>query len=305
MLRPFRRVAQVRVTGRSRDRLDLMRPIEEATILVTGATDGLGKAVAAALARDGARVLVHGRDDERGARTLRELQSESGNDKLEWYRADLASLQEVRGLADQVASDHERLDVVVNNAGVGSSIPGHGERMESADGYELRFAVNYLAPFLLTRLLEPLLVASAPARIVNVSSGGQADLRFDDLMLERDYDGWQAYCQSKLALVMLTLDLADELADHGVTATCLHPGTFMPTKMVLEAGRTPVDSLETGTEATLRLIRDPALDGVTGKYFERTIEALPLDQAYDDGARRRLREVSEQLVGLSATAERG
>jgi NAD(P)-dependent dehydrogenase (short-subunit alcohol dehydrogenase family) len=122
-------------------------------------------------------------------------------------------------------------------------------------------------------------------------------------MLERDYDGWQAYCQSKLALVMLTFDLADELADRGVTATCLHPGTFMPTKMVLAAGRTPVDSLETGIEATLRLIRDPELEGVTGKYFARTVEARALDQAYDDDARRRLREVSEQLVGLSTTAE--
>jgi NAD(P)-dependent dehydrogenase (short-subunit alcohol dehydrogenase family) len=280
-----------------------MRPIGEATILVTGATDGLGKGVATELARDGARVLVHGRDDERGAQTLRELKDETGNDKLEWYRADLASLEEVRTLAERVASDHDRLDVLVNNAGVGTSVPGGGARMESADGHELRFAVNYLAPFLLSRLLEPLLVASAPARIVNVSSGGQADLRFDDLMLERDYDSWQAYCQSKLALVMLTLDLADELADRGVTATCLHPGTFMPTKMVLEAGRTPVDTLETGIEATLRLARDPELEGVTGKYFARTVEARALDQAYDDAARRQLREVSEQLVGLSTTAE--
>jgi NAD(P)-dependent dehydrogenase (short-subunit alcohol dehydrogenase family) len=246
---------------------------------------------------------VHGRDPGRGAKTLRELENETGNEKVEWYCADLASLAEVRELAVRIAGEHERLDVLVNNAGIGTSIPGNGARMESADGYELRFAVNYLAPFLLSRLLEPLLVASAPARIVNVSSGGQADLRFDDLMLERDYDGWQAYCQSKLALVMLTFDLADELADRGVTATCLHPGTFMPTKMVLAAGRTPVDSLETGIEATLRLIRDPELEGVTGKYFARTVEARALDQAYDDDARRRLREVSEQLVGLSTTAE--
>jgi NAD(P)-dependent dehydrogenase (short-subunit alcohol dehydrogenase family) len=280
-----------------------MRPLAEATILVTGATDGLGKAVALELARDGTRVLVHGRDAERGAQTLRELEEQTGNDKLEWYCADLASLAEVRELAERVVAEHDRLDVLVNNAGVGTSIPGGGARMESADGNELRFAVNYLAPCLLSRLLEPLLVASAPARIVNVSSAGQANLRFDDLMLERDYDGWQAYGQSKLALVMLTLDLADELADRGVTATCLHPGTFMPTKMVLAAGRTPVDTLETGIEATLRLIRDPELEGVTGRYFGRTVEARALDQAYDDDARHRLREVSEQLVGLPATAE--
>jgi NAD(P)-dependent dehydrogenase (short-subunit alcohol dehydrogenase family) len=280
-----------------------MRPIAEATILVTGATDGLGKAVALELARDGARVLVHGRDDERGAQTLRELESETGNDKLEWYCADLASLANVRELAERVSADHDRLDVLVNNAGIGTLVPGGGARMESEDGYELRFAVNYLAPFLLSHLLEPLLVGSAPARIVNVSSAGQADLRFDDLMLENDYDSWQAYCQSKLALVMLTLDLAEDLADRGVTATCLHPGTFMPTKMVLEAGRAPMDTLETGIEATLRLIRDRELESVTGKYFERQVESRALDQAYDEGARRRLRELSDQLVGLSTTAE--
>ena len=131
----------------------------------------------------------------------------------------------------------------------------------------------YLAPFLLTQLLEPLLVRSAPARIVNVASAGQSAIDFDDVMLERGYSGVQAYCQSKTALVMLTFDLADELRDRSVTANCLHPGTYMPTKMVLEAGVSPVDSLESGVEATMRLIADPELEGVTGKYFDRQREA--------------------------------
>jgi NAD(P)-dependent dehydrogenase (short-subunit alcohol dehydrogenase family) len=275
-----------------------MRTLTESTILITGATDGLGRAVATELARDGAHLLLHGRDDARGEGLLAELRAETGNERLQWYRADLASLPEVRELGERVAADHEQLHVLVNNAGVGTSIPGHGERLESADGHELRFAVNYLAPFLLTRLLVPLLVASAPARIVNVASAGQANIRFDDVMLEREYDGWQAYCQSKLALVMLTLDLADELRDRSVTANTLHPGTFMPTKMVLEAGREPVDSLETGVDATLRLIRDPDLDGVTGRYFDRQREERALDQAYDPAARARLRELSEQLARL-------
>ena len=134
--------------------------------------------------------------------------------------------------------------------------------MESADGHELRFAVNYLAPFLLTRLLEPLLLRSAPARVVNVASAGQAPVDFDDVMLERDYDGGRAYSQSKLAMVMMTFDTAERLAARGVTATCLHPGTYMPTKMVLAASVDPIDSLESGVRATLRLIADPALDGV-------------------------------------------
>jgi NAD(P)-dependent dehydrogenase (short-subunit alcohol dehydrogenase family) len=202
----------------------------------------------------------------------------------------------VRELAERVAAEQQRLDVLVNNAGIGTSIPGNGARLESADGLELRFAVNYLAPFVLTQRLVPLLVASAPARIVNVGSAGQADIRFDDVMLERDYDGWQAYCQSKLALVMLTLDLADELRDRGVTANTLHPGTFMPTKMVLEAGREPVDSLATGVAATLRLIRAPELDGVTGRYYNRQREERALPQAYDEDARARLRELTQSLA---------
>jgi NAD(P)-dependent dehydrogenase (short-subunit alcohol dehydrogenase family) len=132
---------------------------------------------------------------------------------------------------------------------------------------------------------------------VNVSSAGQAPIDFDDVMLERGYSGIQAYCQSKLALVMLTIDLAERLRGR-VTANCLHPGTYMPTKMVLEAGRTPVDSLESGVEATMRLVADSDLDGATGAYFDRTREALAHPQAYDASARRRLRELSSELVGL-------
>ena len=158
----------------------------------------------------------------------------------------------------------------------------------------------YLAPFLLTHLLEPLLVRSAPSRIVNVASAGQSAIDFDDVMLERGYSGVQAYCQSKTALVMLTFDLADELRDRGVTANCLHPGTYMPTKMVLEAGVSPVDSLESGVEATMRLVADPDLDGVTGKYFDRQRESRAHPQAYDADARRRLRELSAELVGLTS-----
>src|SRR5207253_376746 len=180
-----------------------------------------------------------------------------------------------------------------------TTLPGEGRRIESEDGHELRFAVNYLAPFLLTRLLEPLLVDSAPARIVNVSSAGQAPIDFDDVMLEHGYDGVQAYCQSKLALVMFTLDLAEELRDRCVTANCLHPGTYMPTKMVLAAGVTPLDSLETGVHATMQLIAAPDVARVSGRYFNRLDEARPHAQADDAEARKRLRDLSERLVGLA------
>jgi NAD(P)-dependent dehydrogenase (short-subunit alcohol dehydrogenase family) len=267
-------------------------------MLVTGATDGLGKALAAELAGTGATVLLHGRDQHRCEQTLAEVRAQTGSETLGWYRADLSSLAEVRGLAEQIAAEHGRLDVLVNNAGIGGTLPGDGRRVESEDGHELRFAVNYLAPFLLTRLLQPLLVGSVPARVVNVSSAGQAPINFDDVMLEHGYNGMQAYCQSKLALVMLTFDLAEELSASGVTANCLHPGTYMPTKMVLAAGVTPRDSLESGVRATARLATAPELAGVSGRYFDRLAEARAHPQAYDAQARRRLRELSNGLVGL-------
>ncbi len=209
----------------------------------------------------GATVLLHGRNAAKGEAAMREIREETGSERLRFYLADFASLAEVRELAERVLAEHERLDVLVNNAGIGTVDGGSAERAVSEDGHELRFAVNYLAPFLLTHLLEPLLVRSAPARIVNVASAGQAPIDFDNVMLERNYSGVQAYCQSKLALVMLTFDLAGELRDRGVMANCLHPGTYMPTKMVLEAGVTPVDSLAAGVEATLRLVADPELSG--------------------------------------------
>jgi NAD(P)-dependent dehydrogenase (short-subunit alcohol dehydrogenase family) len=274
-----------------------MRALAESTVLITGATDGLGKSLAHELAGEGARVLVHGRDDGRIERTLDEIRAEADGATLVPYRADLASLADVRALAERVQAGEDRLDVLVNNAGVGFVERGEPGRLESADGYELRFAVNYLAPYLLTRSLQPLLVSSAPARIVNVASVGQAPIRFDDVMLEDGYDGVHAYCQSKLALVMLTFDLADELEGTGVTANCLHPGTYMPTKMVTGAGIDPVDSLESGVRATMRLVADPGLDGVSGRYFDRTAESRANAQAYDAEARARLRELSGQLVG--------
>ncbi len=154
-----------------------------------------------------------------------------------------------------------------NNAGIGTTLPGGGKRQESEDGYELRFAVNYLAPFLLTRLLLPALRRSAPSRIVNVDNAGQAPINFRDVMLEHHYDGVQAYSQSKLALVMFTFDLAEELTGTGVTANCLHPATYMPTKMVLAARGSSVSTIEEGVQATMHLITAPELDQVSGRYY--------------------------------------
>jgi NAD(P)-dependent dehydrogenase (short-subunit alcohol dehydrogenase family) len=269
-----------------------MRPVHEQTVLVTGATDGLGKALATELARAGATVLVHGRDNDRGHATLAEITKATSSDRLRWYRADLAHLDQVRDLAAAVAADSPRLDALVSNAGIGTS---PGGRQESAEGIELRFAVNYLAGYLLTRLLLPTLRSSAPARIVQVSSAGQAPIDFDDVMLTGSYSGGQAYCQSKLAQIMFTLDLADELAGTGVTATALHPATYMPTKIVAH----PVSTLQSGVDATLRLVIGPTLEGITGRYYNGQHEARADPQAYDPAARSRLRALSDQLTGLT------
>ncbi|HEX4735657.1 MAG TPA: SDR family NAD(P)-dependent oxidoreductase [Thermoleophilaceae bacterium] len=259
------------------------------TILITGATDGLGRALAADLAATGARLLVHGRDEARGRETVDAIRAESGNDNLELYIADLSELAQVRRLAEEVAGAGA-LDVLVSNAGIGTTVPGGGARQESSDGIELRFAVNYLAGYLLTRSLLGNLTESA--RIVHVSSAGQTPIDFEDPMLERDYSGVRAYCQSKLAQIMFTFDLAEELAGTGVTANALHPATYMPTKIV----PSPVSTLEEGVAATRRLVDDAELDGVTGRYFNGRREARADAQAYDPDARRRLRELSDALI---------
>jgi NAD(P)-dependent dehydrogenase (short-subunit alcohol dehydrogenase family) len=269
---------------------------DERTIVITGATDGLGKGLATELAPSGGRLILHGRNEEKGRALLEELEPRATGE-LEWRRANLASLDEVRDLADSLLEE-ERIDVLVNNAGIGTA----GGREESVDGYELTFGVNYLAPFLLTRRLLPLIERSAPSRIVNVTSAGQMPIDFDDVMLERHYSGVQAYCQSKVALVMLTFDLAEELEGSEVTANCLHPGTYLPTNMVRRAGIDPVTPLEDGVASTMRLIASPELDGVNGHYFDGTSESAPHPQAEDPEARRQLRELSAELTGIQAAA---
>lgn len=272
-----------------------MRPFAEQTILITGATSGLGLALAQALAEKGATVLLHGRDKKRGKVSLDEIRRETGNEKLQFYCADLASLQQTSELARQVAAEQPRLDILINNAAVGFG-KNSSERETSQDGYELRFAVNYLAPHLLVQGLLAKLKASAPARIVNVASVGQAPLNFEDIMSERGYSGVTAYRQSKLAMIAWTFDLAAELANTGVTVNALHPASLMPTKLVLEAGWSVMSTVEEGLEATMRLVADPALDGVSGKYFDGLREAKANSQAYDLEVRRELAKVTEQLI---------
>jgi NAD(P)-dependent dehydrogenase (short-subunit alcohol dehydrogenase family) len=267
------------------------------TAFVTGSTDGVGRVVAKRLAEQGWRVLVHGRDQGRGHALLAEIAAAGGI--AEFLPADLSSLVEVRGLANTVAEKTERLHLVINNAGLGSGGP-QATRQVNADGYELCFAVNYLAGFVLTHLLLPLVKSSAPARIVNVSSIGQQAIDFDDVMLTRGYNGPRAYRQSKLAQILFTIDLADELAGSGVVVNALHPATYMNTTMVRQSGVTPISSVEQGAEAILRLAVSPEMEDRTGLFFNGQREARADAQAYDAEARQRLKAISTELGGLSA-----
>lgn len=260
-------------------------------MLITGSSDGLGRAVARHAHAQGWAVLAHGRDEAKLAAVAEEL---PGTRTL---RADLACLRTVERLAGEVLAGTDRLDALVCNAGVGTRIPPH--RAESVDGIELRFAVNYLACYALVRRLLGLLRASAPARIVFVASAGQMRLDFSDLMLDDGgYSGIRAYCQSKLAQIMLAFDLAAELDPSEIAATALHPGTYMPTKIVTAEGISPLTPLEHGVDATWRLVADPALAGVSGVYFNQTRETRPEGQALDADARRALHELSERLTGV-------
>jgi len=267
------------------------------TVLITGSTDGVGRYVAGALAKLGAELLIHGRDAPR-ARSLIDDIAASGHAPPTFYQADLSSLDSVRKLASTIASRHKRIDVFISNAGIGS-MNGGPLRQVSADGYELRFAVNYLSGFLLAYLLLPLIKAAAPARIVNVASLGQHPIDFDDVMIVKNYSGSRAYAQSKLAQIMFTIDLANELEGTGVTVNSLHPATYMNTTMVRAGGITPISTVEEGGAAILHLATGDDVAGKSGLFFNGMNETRANPQAYDAEARRRLRRLSLEPTGLS------
>ncbi len=261
--------------------------------VVTGATDGIGARTAEALTRAGSIVYVHGRNADKIARSTDALQKiRKGNPVLagaepRGFQADLASLEETARLAREIAEAIPKLDVLVNNAGVGTS----GGRDLSRDGYELRFAVNYLAPFVLTRNLIRL--GRAPRAVINVSSIGQAEINFNDLMLEHQFSGTTAYCRSKLAQILFTIDLAEQYP--AIKTNALHPGTYLDTNMVRRAGVRPLGEPTEGADAILFVLQR-ALEGESGLYFDQKREARAHAQAYDRVARQRLRKASEELA---------
>jgi len=263
------------------------------TALVTGSTSGLGEVVARRLGKMGAIVIVHGLDEPRGRAIAAEITA-AGPGRASYQSGDLSSLEEVRRLAARVRADHPRLHLLVNNAGI---LGGTGQpRRESKDGHELTFAINYLSHFLLTRELLPQLQAGAPSRIVNVASGAQRPIDFDDVMLKRDYRSGTAYAQSKLAQIMFTVSLAEQLDPARVTVTALHPATMMNTPMVTGNGMQPRSNVEDGADAVMQLAVGGALTGRTGLYFNQMNEARANAQAYDAAARKRLWDLSVALT---------
>lgn len=278
------------------------------TCLVTGATDGIGKKTAEALAAQGARVVIVGRNPEKTTRVVEEIRTLTRNEQVDGLVADLSVQAEVRRLAGEVLARYERLDVLVNNAG------GVFMRRElSQDGIEMTFALNHLNYFLLTNLLLERLKASAPARVVVVSSGAHlaAKLDFNDLQGERSYQGWVAYSRSKLANLYFAYELARRLKGTGVTVNALHPG-FVATHFGLNNQKWGklfrVSQLlalrpEQGAETSIYLASSPEVEGVTGKYFDRKRPVKSSAVSYDEAAARRLWEISLALTGLDQEAE--
>lgn len=264
------------------------------TALVTGSTDGLGRELARALAAEGAHVIVHGRNVERGEALVAEIAA-SGKGSARFYPADFASMQAVRSFAGTIAADYPKLDLLVNNAGIARV---GGERMVSPDGYELHFAINYLAGWILTNRLRPNLAAAAPARVINVASGSAQPIDFDDVMMEKPGARNDYYGQSKLAQVTMTRELAPAFLEDGITMISLHPATLMDTSMVIDDLKmTPRTSVEDGRDHVMGLIKSPALEA--GEFYVAGNVTKPrFEQPFDPEARARLVAVSTELTGV-------
>lgn len=267
------------------------------TVLVTGSTEGLGRAVALALAAQGAHVILHGRDATGGQALVDEI-ARSGKGSAVFYPADFASLQTVRDFAATVAKAYPKLDLLVNNAGL--AVAADQPRRLSTDGHELQFQVNYLAGWVLANTLRPNLTAAAPSKVINVSSGSADPIDFDDVMLARPGAAARGYGQSKLAQVSMTAALAPSFARDGITMIALHPATLMNTAMVVrDLGMAPQTTVEQGRDHVMSLITAPSLE--TGAFYVDGRPARASDpQPYDAVARQRLMALSAALTGVGA-----
>jgi NAD(P)-dependent dehydrogenase (short-subunit alcohol dehydrogenase family) len=268
-------------------------------VLLTGATDGIGLATARRLAGMGAHLIAHGRNPEKLDALRAELDGAPG--QVTCHLADFSSLAEVARMAGEIREAHPAIDAVINNAGIGPGSPGSGREL-SRDGLELRLQVNHLASALLTRAITGSL--DRGARVVHVASGAQEPVDPEDPCFSRDYDGFRAYCRSKLAMVMDAFDLADALRPAGVAVNALHPGSLLDTKLVRESFDQVWGAPGNGAEAILNLALSPELAGVTGQYFDEGRPTEPHPAARDPAAREWLRAETRRLIGPYLTTTR-
>lgn len=276
-------------------------------VVITGANSGMGKQISIELAKTGAVIVMLCRSKERGEEALQEVRDLSGNNSVELMLCDLGSLKSIKDFCFEFKKKHQRLNVLINNAGV--TLPGYHL---TADGYELQFGVNHLGHFLLTNELLDILIASAPARIINVASGAHkmGKIYFEDINLKKNYTFWRAYAQSKLANILFTYELAEKLKDTGVTANCLHPGavatrmginrdtgfgTFI-TRMLKPFFQTP----EQGAQTAIYLATSNEVEGVTAKYFYRKKSVPSSQMSYDKTIAKKLWDLSKKMVGLAS-----
>ncbi len=263
------------------------------TFLITGATDGIGRQTAIEMARQGAKVLIHGRDKARGAVVLEEINRDSCNENLTLYLADFSSFEDIKRMAEEIKREQSALHVLINNAGTFSK-----EKLMTNNGLEMTFAVNHLAPFLLTLLLLDLLKASAPSRIVNVSSSAHkniSEVDFSDLQAERSYDGFKAYGLSKLGIILFTNELAEQMKGSGITVNSLHPG-IINTKMQRASYNLDGADVEEGAQTSVYLASSPEVEGVSGRYFSRMTEKPTSDLAQDKALQKKFWKISEELL---------
>jgi NAD(P)-dependent dehydrogenase (short-subunit alcohol dehydrogenase family) len=274
--------------------VELMGLMDSRVVLVTGSTDGIGKATALELAREGATVLLHGRNLQKGEAVLKDIRRITGSDRLHLYIADFCSLEQVRRLAAQIREEHDRLHLLINNAGTFEP-----ECKITEDGLETTFCVNYLAAFLLTGELLDLLKASAPSRIINVASvshwNGAMD--WDRLQGEDNYQGFAAYALSKLAMILFTYSLAERLQGTGVTANCLHPGVIKTKLLRAGFGDYPGETPEKGARTSVYLAGSSEVEGISGRYFEDCKAVLSSLMSYDPKLQEKLWRKSKELTG--------
>jgi NAD(P)-dependent dehydrogenase (short-subunit alcohol dehydrogenase family) len=264
------------------------KEISVMTVLITGATDGLGKLISRHLAEKDTTLLLHGRNKQKGEILVKELNDIISSDKIRYYNGDFSSLQDVSELANQILTKENLIDILINNVGVG---PGSGSRRElSKDGLELRFAVNYLSHVLLTEKLLPLLKPGS--NIINIASIGQEPIDFDDILFEQNYEGYSAYARSKAALIMYTFDLAERLRDKDIKVNAIHPASLMNTKMVLETWGRSRTTVEQGAEAVERIL----FTSTTGAYYDGKHLSKAIPQTYDPRTRAILRERTAEFL---------